>query len=98
MEHKTAGNDRNKLTGLSGEGRSSATTMISLAILNQLYKNNPDSGKNGTNDIRKMLGFTDNRQDAALQAGHFNDFIYQITLEHYFMQSKQMVLNCHMMF
>jgi hypothetical protein len=25
---------------------------------------------------RKMLGFTDNRQDAALQAGHFNDFIF----------------------
>jgi hypothetical protein len=23
---------------------------------------------------RKLLGFTDNRQDAALQAGHFNDF------------------------
>lgn len=80
MEHKTAGNDRNKLTGLSGEGRSSATTTISLAILNQLYKNNPDFGKNSTNDIRKMLGFTDNRQDAALQAGHFNDFVYQITI------------------
>jgi hypothetical protein len=25
---------------------------------------------------RKLLGFTDNRQDAALQAGHFNDFIF----------------------
>jgi hypothetical protein len=25
---------------------------------------------------RKLLGFTDNRQDAALQAGHFNDFVY----------------------
>ena len=25
---------------------------------------------------RKMLGFTDNRQDAALQAGHFNDFLF----------------------
>ena len=25
-------------------------------------------------DRRKLLGFTDNRQDAALQAGHFNDF------------------------
>lgn len=80
IEHNPHSNDRNSLSGLSGEGRSSATTMITLAILNQLYKNNPDSGKNGTNDIRKMLGFTDNRQDAALQAGHFNDFIYQITL------------------
>lgn len=25
---------------------------------------------------RKLLGFTDNRQDAALQAGHFNDFMF----------------------
>ncbi len=25
---------------------------------------------------RKILGFSDNRQDAALQAGHFNDFVY----------------------
>jgi hypothetical protein len=28
---------------------------------------------------RKLLSFTDNRQDASLQAGHFNDFI-QVTL------------------
>jgi hypothetical protein len=27
-------------------------------------------------DKRKLLGFTDNRQDAALQAGHFNDFLF----------------------
>lgn len=26
-------------------------------------------------EARKLLSFTDNRQDAALQAGHFNDFI-----------------------
>ena len=25
---------------------------------------------------RKLLGFTDNRQDAALQAGNFNDFLF----------------------
>src|ERR1700730_14898127 len=25
---------------------------------------------------RKLLGFTNNRQDAALQAGHFNDFVF----------------------
>ena len=25
---------------------------------------------------RKLLGFTDNRQDAALQSGHFNDFVF----------------------
>ena len=26
-------------------------------------------------EARKLLSFTDNRQDAALQAGHFNDFV-----------------------
>ena len=34
----------------------------------------------GLPDPRKLLGFTDNRQDAALQAGHFNDFIFLLTL------------------
>ncbi|MCR5622649.1 MAG: DEAD/DEAH box helicase [Treponema sp.] len=71
-EHKLAGSDRNRLTGLSGEGRSSATTMLTLAVLKQLYRNSPGSSK--------LLGFSDNRQDAALQAGHFNDFVHQITL------------------
>ncbi len=33
-----------------------------------------DSGLPAT--TRKLLGFTDNRQDAALQAGHFNDFMF----------------------
>src|SRR5665213_4402272 len=34
--------------------------------------------EDGTLDAhtRKILGFTDNRQDAALQSGHFNDFIF----------------------
>jgi hypothetical protein len=27
-------------------------------------------------DAKKLLSFTDNRQDAALQAGHFNDFLF----------------------
>jgi len=26
-------------------------------------------------EARKLLSFTDNRQDASLQSGHFNDFI-----------------------
>ena len=29
---------------------------------------------------RKLLSFTDNRQDAALQAGHFNDFVQVVRL------------------
>lgn len=62
----------NKLAGLSAEGRSSATTLLVSSALR--WMNQPTSkiqtGK------RKLLGFTDNRQDAALQAGHFNDFLF----------------------
>lgn len=72
------GKDLNRLSGLSGEGRSSATTMITLSLLSNLYKRY--FGENKGKDPRKLLGFVDNRQDAALQAGHFNDFIYLITL------------------
>ena len=59
-----------KLASLSTEGRSTATTVISLAIvraLKQVETLEPSA--------RKLLSFTDNRQDASLQAGHFNDFI-----------------------
>jgi len=63
--------DINKLAGLSAEGRSSATTLIVSMILAWM-------DRDGSIDkhTRKLLGFTDNRQDAALQAGHFNDFIF----------------------
>jgi superfamily II DNA/RNA helicase len=63
--------DINKLAGLSAEGRSSATTLIVSTILAWMEAD-------GTleESSRKLLGFTDNRQDAALQAGHFNDFIF----------------------
>jgi Lhr-like helicase len=76
--HEAHGKDANRLSSLSGEGRSSATTMIALAALQQLFAlPEPASGQP---DPRKLLGFTDNRQDAALQAGHFNDFIFLLTL------------------
>ena len=29
---------------------------------------------------QKLMSFTDNRQDASLQAGHFNDFIQVVHL------------------
>lgn len=63
--------DINKLAGLSAEGRSSATTLITSAALDWM-------ARDGSLDEhrRKLLGFSDNRQDAALQAGHFNDFIF----------------------
>src|SRR5690606_2376208 len=38
------------------------------------WMNDPESALR--DDKRKLLGFTDNRQDAALQAGHFNDFLF----------------------
>lgn len=76
--HDALGKDANRLSSLSGEGRSSATTMIALSALQQLFAL-PDPAP-GQPDPRKLLGFTDNRQDAALQAGHFNDFIFLLTL------------------
>ena len=64
--------ERSKLAGLSGEGRSSATTLLVASALE--WMNKPGSGVPETK--RKLLGFTDNRQDAALQSGHFNDFLF----------------------
>lgn len=64
--------ERNKLAGLSSEGRSSATTLLVSSVLRWM------NGQGGSipAERRKLLGFTDNRQDAALQAGHFNDFLF----------------------
>ena len=64
--------ERTKLPGLSGEGRSSATTLLVSTALE--WMNGKGSGISA--EKRKLLGFTDNRQDAALQAGHFNDFLF----------------------
>lgn len=64
--------ERTKLAGLSGEGRSSATTLLVSAALEWMNR----SGNGVPAEKRKLLGFTDNRQDAALQAGHFNDFLF----------------------
>ena len=76
--HEAHGKDINRLASLSGEGRSSATTVLTLSALRQLFSQQtlPD----GLPDPRKLLGFSDNRQDAALQAGHFNDFVFLLTL------------------
>lgn len=78
LSHEVRGKDINRLASLSGEGRSSATTILTLTAIRQLFA----AGEPGTDvaDPRKLLGFTDNRQDAALQAGHFNDFIFLLTL------------------
>ena len=67
-----AARDRTRLASLSAEGRSSATTVLVASALRWMH--DPRSGLDF--QMRKLLGFTDNRQDAALQAGHFNDFLF----------------------
>jgi very-short-patch-repair endonuclease len=71
VAHGSAGKDSLRLTSLSGEGRSSATTMLTLSALRYLYEQDQQL----STEAKKVLGFSDNRQDAALQAGHFNDFL-----------------------
>lgn len=66
--------DGTKLTNLGSEGRSTSTTITTFSILNQLH----DAGYRPKD--QKVLSFTDNRQDAALQAGHFNDFVQVVQL------------------
>ena len=62
--------DAAKLATLGVDGRSTATTVLSLATLLELRE------MSGLDDeAKKLLSFTDNRQDAALQTGHFNDFV-----------------------
>ena len=61
--------DFGKLTALGSEGRSTATTILSLSAVRHLRA----SGL--APEAHKLLSFTDNRQDASLQAGHFNDFV-----------------------
>lgn len=70
--HSTSARDRTRLASLSAEGRSSATTVLVSSALRWMH--GKDSGL--PMHTRKLLGFTDNRQDAALQAGHFNDFLF----------------------
>jgi len=62
--------DFGKLSTLGTEGRSTATTILSLSTLEHLRQD-----VSLTKEAQKLLSFTDNRQDASLQAGHFNDFI-----------------------
>lgn len=70
----TKTNEGTKLTKLGSEGRSTSTTITTFSILNRLS----DAGY-GLRD-QKLISFTDNRQDAALQAGHFNDFVQVVRL------------------
>lgn len=67
FDHQTA--EWTKVIKLGGEGRSTATTVISFETITQLQAFDESPEK------QKLLSFTDNRQDASLQAGHFNDFV-----------------------
>lgn len=62
--------DYPKLASLGSEGRSTAITILSLFTVRELHRDSELEPQ-----ARKLLSFTDNRQDASLQAGHFNDFI-----------------------
>lgn len=68
------GRDFTRLTTLGSEGRSTATTIMSLAAIRYLRDDHELPAQ-----AKKLLSFTDNRQDASLQAGHFNDFV-QVTV------------------
>jgi hypothetical protein len=62
--------DFSKLATLSSEGRSTATTILGLSAVRSL-RADPELDDRA----KKLLSFSDNRQDASLQAGHFNDFV-----------------------
>lgn len=62
--------DFTKLATLGTEGRSTATTILSMSTVNHLREE-----KDLDEIAQKFLCFSDNRQDASLQSGHFNDFV-----------------------
>lgn len=67
-------NENTKLMRLGNEGRSTATTLMSYSVIHSLHEQQEKK------ENQKLLSFTDNRQDASLQAGHFNDFLTTVRL------------------
>ena len=66
---KSQRSERAKLATLGVDNRSTATTILAVRSLIELQRD-----RDLKPEARKLLSFTDNRQDASLQAGHFNDF------------------------
>lgn len=66
--------EKTKLVSLGNEGRSTSTTLLTLQTLLALHKHGKPVNE------QKLLSFTDNRQDASLQSGHFNDFVQVVHL------------------
>ncbi|PSL02231.1 DEAD/DEAH box helicase [Cecembia rubra] len=58
-----------KLMKVGNVGRSTATTIATFSILKAQFDQKVKYAD------QKVMSFTDNRQDAALQTGHFNDFL-----------------------
>ncbi|HAA13339.1 MAG TPA: DEAD/DEAH box helicase, partial [Cytophagales bacterium] len=67
-------NENTRLMRLGNAGRSTTTSLITLEVLRTLIHAEVPSQQ------QKLLSFTDNRQDASLQAGHFNDFLMILRL------------------
>ncbi len=76
-------NENTKLMSLGHEGRGTATTIMSYSVVKALLEQQEKI------QDQKLLSFTDNRQDAALQAGHFNDFIATVRLRAGLYQASQ---------
>ena len=66
----TAQSEFSRVASLGTEGRASAVTVLSQAVVRALRE-----ATDLDPDARKFLAFSDNRQDASLQAGHLNDFV-----------------------
>lgn len=66
----TQRSDFGKLASLGTEGRSSANSVLNLSAIRLLRSDSELESR-----ARKVLSFSDNRQDASLQAGHFNDMV-----------------------
>ena len=66
----TSQSEFTRLASLGTEGRAGAVTVLSQSVVRTLRAEPgvPD-------EARKFLAFSDNRQDASLQAGNFNDFV-----------------------
>ncbi|MBN9794432.1 DEAD/DEAH box helicase [Pseudonocardia sp. TMWB2A] len=58
-----------RVASLGNGGRASAVSVLSQAVVRNLREADLPA------EARKFLAFSDNRQDASLQAGHFNDFV-----------------------
>ncbi len=67
--------DYSKLATLSQTGRSTATSLVAAASVAALRR-----AGDVEDEAQKILSFSDNRQDTALQAGHLNDFVQIVQL------------------